>query len=45
LWLVQDLTYAPGWAHPVAYYFAFSVLVSAFSGLAGVYLRRGAPEF
>jgi hypothetical protein len=19
LWLVQDLTYAPGWAHPVAY--------------------------
>ncbi len=24
LWLVQDLTYAPGWAHPVAYYFAFS---------------------
>jgi hypothetical protein len=45
LWLVQDLTYAPGWAHPVAYYFAFSVLVSGFTGLAGMYLRRGAPEF
>jgi hypothetical protein len=45
LWLVQDLTYAPGWAHPVAYYFAFSVLVSGFTGLAGAYLRRGAPEF
>jgi hypothetical protein len=45
LWLVQDLTYAPGWAHPVAYYFAFSVLVSGFSGLTGAYLRRGAPEF
>ena len=29
LWLVQDLTYAPGWAHPVAYYFAFSLVVSA----------------
>jgi hypothetical protein len=45
LWLVQDLTYAPGWAHPVAYYFAFCLLVSGFTGLAGAYLRRGAPEF
>jgi hypothetical protein len=45
LWLVQDLTYAPGWAHPVAYYFAFSVMVSGIAGLTGVYLRRGAPEF
>jgi uncharacterized membrane protein HdeD (DUF308 family) len=45
LWLVQDLTYAPGWAHPVAYYFAFSLLVSGFTGLAGAYLWRGAPEF
>jgi hypothetical protein len=24
LWIVQDLTYAPGWAHPVFYYFAFA---------------------
>jgi uncharacterized membrane protein HdeD (DUF308 family) len=45
LWLVQDLTYAPGWAHPVAYYFAFSLLVSGVAGLAGAYMRRGAPEF
>lgn len=45
LWLVQDLTYSPGWAHPVAYYFAFSVMVSAVCGMAGAYLRRGAPEF
>jgi hypothetical protein len=45
VWLVQDLTYSPGWAHPVAYYFAFSLLVSGFSGLTGAYLRRGAPEF
>lgn len=45
LWLVQDLTYSPGWAHPVAYYFAFSVLVSGFTGMTGAYLRRGAPEF
>ena len=45
LWLVQDLTYAPGWAHPVAYYFFFSVLVTGFCGMTGAYLRRGAPEF
>ncbi len=45
LWLVQDLTYSPGWAHPVAYYFAFSVMVSGIAGLSGAYLRRGAPEF
>jgi hypothetical protein len=29
----------------VAYYFAFALLVSAFAGMAGMYLRRGAPEF
>ncbi len=45
LWLVQDLTYAPGWAHPIAYYFAFSVIVSGLTGLTGAYMRRGAPEF
>jgi hypothetical protein len=45
LWVVQDVTYAPGWAHPVFYYFVFSILVSGFTGLAGAYLRRGAPEF
>jgi hypothetical protein len=45
LWLVQDLTYSPGWAHPVAYYFAFAVMVSGLTGLAGAYLRRGSPEF
>ena len=45
LWLVQDLTYSPGWAHPVAYYFAFALVVSGLAGLSGAYLRRGAPEF
>jgi hypothetical protein len=45
LWLVQDLTYAPGWAHPIAYYFAFALIVSGFTALSGAYLRRGAPEF
>ena len=45
LWVVQDLTYAPGWAHPVAYYFFFALIVSGLTGMAGAYLRRGAPEF
>ena len=45
LWLVQDLTYSPGWAHPVAYYFAFALMVSGIAGMAGAYLRRGSPEF
>jgi hypothetical protein len=45
LWIVQDLTYAPGWAHPVFYYFVFSLMVSGLAGLTGAYMRRGAPEF
>ena len=45
LWVVQDLTYGPGWAHPVFYYFLFSLGVAGISGLTGAYLRRGAPEF
>ena len=45
LWIVQDLTYAPGWAHPVFYYFVIALGISGVSGLSGAYLRRGAPEF
>jgi hypothetical protein len=45
LWVVQDLTYAPGWAHPVFYYFVIALGISGVSGLSGAYLRRGAPEF
>jgi hypothetical protein len=45
LWVVQDLTYSPGFAHPVFYYFLFSLGVAGTAGLTGAYLRRGAPEF
>ncbi len=45
LWVVQDVTYAPGWAHPVFYYFIISLAIAGISGLSGAYLRRGAPEF
>ena len=45
LWVYQDITYAPGWAHPVFYYFLFSLAVASIAGLTGAYMRRGAPEF
>jgi len=45
LWVVQDLTYAPGWAHPIVYYFIVAIAITGICGLAGTYLRRGAPEF
>jgi hypothetical protein len=45
LWVVQDATYAPGWAHPVLYYFIVAILISVVTGLSGAWLRRGAPEF
>jgi hypothetical protein len=45
LWVGQDLTYSPGFANPIAYYFAIVIIISVFSGIAGVVLRRGAPEF
>jgi hypothetical protein len=45
LWVWQDVTYAPGWAHPVFYYFLFSLAVTSIAGLTGAYMRRGAPEF
>jgi hypothetical protein len=39
LWVGQDLTYSPGWAHPIAYYFAIAV-VSFAAGDAAPGLRR-----
>lgn len=44
-WALQDLTYSPGWIHPMAYYCAALYLASAIFGLAGLRLRRGHPEF
>ena len=45
LWTGQDLTYSPGWAHPVAYLNAFTFAVSAVTGLLGIRLKRGSNEF
>jgi hypothetical protein len=45
LWTGQDLTYSPGWAHPVAYWNAITLFLAAFFGLNGLRLRRGSTEF
>ncbi|HEY4051304.1 MAG TPA: hypothetical protein VGM27_30950 [Acidobacteriaceae bacterium] len=45
LWVAQDLTYSPGWAHPTFYYFLVTGLITVVCGLGGITLRRGAPEF
>jgi hypothetical protein len=44
LWVGQDLTYSPGWAHPMAYYFALALCLIAGLGLTGLVLRRGTPR-
>ena len=45
LWAGQDLTYSPGWVHPIAYWDATAFTLSLFFAVAGVRLRRGMNEF
>jgi hypothetical protein len=45
LWAGQDLTYSPGWAHPMAYWDAFLFLASLGCFVTGISLRRGLNEF
>jgi Na+/H+ antiporter NhaA len=44
LWVGQDLSYSPGWAHPIAYYFAIALGIIAICGVSGILLRRGTPR-
>ena len=44
LWVGQDLTWSPGWAHPMAYYFAVTLVIIAACGVTGYLLRRGTPR-
>jgi len=44
LWVGQDLSYAPGWAHPIAYYFAIALTIIAVCGGTGIVLRKGTPR-
>ncbi len=44
LWVGQDLTYSPGWAHPIFYYFVIVLALILVLGIAGILLRRGTPR-
>lgn len=44
LWVGQDLSYSPGWAHPMAYYFFLTLIMIAVFGISGLALRRGTPR-
>lgn len=45
VWAGQDLTYSPGWKHPMAYYMTLAGIVAVITGVYGTWLRRGRPEF
>lgn len=44
LWVGQDLSYCPGWEHPMAYYFCLALILIAVFGISGLVLRRGTPR-
>jgi len=41
LWSGQDLTYGPGWVHPMFYWNVVCGLVAVIFGIYGTWLRRG----
>jgi hypothetical protein len=45
LWVGQDLTYSPGWIHPMFYYDIITLGAAAVLAITGTALRKGAPEF
>jgi hypothetical protein len=45
LWVGQDLTYSPGWIHPLAFYDAIVWIAAIVLAATGTAFRRGAPEF
>ncbi len=45
LWSGQDLTYSPGWAHPMAYWNFITGGLAVIFGLLGLNARRGWNEF
>ncbi len=44
LWVGQDLTYSPGWAHPMAYYMAIALGIVFVCGVTGTLMRQGVPS-
>jgi len=45
LWTGQDLTYSPGWIHPIAYWNLATGTAALVFGVMGIRLRRGWNEF
>jgi hypothetical protein len=41
LWTGQDLTYSPGWVHPMFYYNVLCGVMAVIFAIYGTYLRRG----
>ncbi|HEX4067616.1 MAG TPA: hypothetical protein VHZ09_16470 [Acidobacteriaceae bacterium] len=41
LWSGQDLTYDPGWMHPMFYFNVIAAVLAVTFGMYGTYLRRG----
>ena len=41
LWVGSDLSYSPGWAHPMAYYFFIAIGLILFFGITGLVMRKG----
>ena len=44
LWVGQDLSYSPGWAHPMAYYFFLAISLVGIFGITGLTMRKGTPR-
>jgi len=44
LWVGQDLTYSPGWVHPMFYYFCLAAAIVLVCGTTGTLMRRGTPR-
>lgn len=45
LWSGQDMTYSPGWTHPMFYWNCLLGALAVISIVAGLRLRRGVNEF
>lgn len=45
VWAGQDITYSPGWAHPMFYWDCLTGLLAVAFLLTGIRLRRGLNEF
>jgi len=45
VWAGQDVTYSPGWAHPMFYWDCITGLLAVTFLLTGLRLRRGLNEF